>query len=309
MSRELVVLSPHFDDAALAVGALVAARAAAGRRVRILTVYTAGPDTAGLTGRRRAFGDYAVRRAEDDRALARLGAGGMRLGLRERLFRDPPLPRPVHIFRTPEDVRGLTECDRIQREITRLLDESPRAQILAPLGIGNHHDHVEVAVAAMRAAATHPDRVLFYEDFNALSELCRRHHPVSRTAPFPWQSAPAWASPRAGTGLEAMSFIPRGPSAPELAGLSPGRGGGSWCVQTLPVHTHEAVQLRAVAEYRSQLPLLGGPAAVAKFIRRAHRTRGGELLWHLSPARPARRVGRDEGFRRAQGGHEVITCE
>ncbi|UGT45496.1 hypothetical protein LTV02_19820 [Nocardia yamanashiensis] len=38
MSRELVVLSPHFDDAPLAVGALIGAPMAAGRRVRVPTV-------------------------------------------------------------------------------------------------------------------------------------------------------------------------------------------------------------------------------------------------------------------------------
>ncbi|WP_187776475.1 PIG-L family deacetylase [Antrihabitans cavernicola] len=283
----LYILSPHLDDAVLAVGALIGRRTAARRSVHVISVYSDGPPPTTLRGRRRVFGDYGVRRGEDDRALALLGADRSRMGLRERLFRNPPLARPIQVFRTPSSVAGFGELDTIESGIREVLAD-PVVTMLAPLGIGNHVDHVEVSVAAMRAAigTDATDRIAFYEEFYAISERCRRRHPVSATAPFPWPSAPGWSAPRAGLAIEAVSWAARGPASSDFLGLSPTDGDHhTWTAQVVPVGGHEQAKIAAIGQYRSQTAMLGGLNRLAAMIRRSHARRGGELLWHLVPPR------------------------
>lgn len=78
---DIVVLSPHLDDAALSLGATIAAWARAGARVRVVSVYANDPDTAAPAGRWDAVCGFAssdeaarARREEDRRACALLGA-------------------------------------------------------------------------------------------------------------------------------------------------------------------------------------------------------------------------------------------
>ncbi|MEC3954091.1 PIG-L family deacetylase [Nocardia sp. CDC153] len=274
----MVVVSPHFDDAVLSVGGLIAARASRGQTVEVLTVFSAAG--AAITGgeRQKAFSDYAVRVGEDDRALAVLGARARRLGLFERLFRDPRPRGPLPLFRTSEDLARGAYVEEVRRAIARLV-ASEDTVVLSPLGIGNHVDHVIVAVGALRAGS----RVLFYEDFNALSERNRRRHPVSRLRPFPYRSAPGWASPRAGFELEAMSLLARGPDATALAGVTVHPE--QWSMTAFPVTGGlEARKLRAVGEYRTQTKTLGGEARLREIMRRAHAVRGGEPIWRFDTA-------------------------
>ncbi|MFE3189688.1 PIG-L deacetylase family protein [Nocardia sp. NPDC059240] len=279
-ASRIVVVSPHFDDAVLSLGGLIATRAGRGQTVEVLTVFSAAGAT--LTGgaRMRAFSDYGPRVAEDDRALALLGARPTRLGLSERLFRDPPPRGPLPLFHTsPEMARGAYP-EKVRQAITRLR-ESPGTIVLAPLGIGHHVDHVIVALGALRAAAEGPG-VLFYEDYNALSERNRRRHPVTRLRPFPYRAAPAWGSPRAGFELEATSLLARGPDPIALAGLTVRRE--QWQLSPAPVDAAaESAKLRAIAEYRTQTKALGGESALRELLRRAHAVRGGESVWQFRP--------------------------
>ena len=77
---ELVVLSPHFDDGVLSLGAAMASWVRAGHRVELVTVLGCDPDSRAASGgwdRRGGFtteGEAAVaRRHEDRRASGRLG--------------------------------------------------------------------------------------------------------------------------------------------------------------------------------------------------------------------------------------------
>lgn len=276
-----VVVSPHLDDAALAVGGFIAAETRAGRRVRVMTVYAGSAPAEGASGRRRIFGDVPTRLAEDDRALAVLGAEAERLPLPERLFREPTLPNSRYVFRTPTTVEGFTELPAVEKVFTDLLAD-PSQRVLAPLSVGHHIDHVEVAVAALRACtATEAwDRMAFYEDFYALSDILRRRHPVTRNAARHMRTSPSWA----GIVLAGLVLLARGPAATEYGELDPGV---SWLPEVRPVDaTCEHLKLRAVAQYRSQLPALGGARGVAAMIRHSLRRHGGEILWlpHQKPA-------------------------
>ena len=99
---DVVVLSPHLDDAVLAVGGMISREAAAGRRVEVWTCYTAGPALDQIPANLRPLGDYSTRRDEDQRALGVLGPGYRWLDLAERIWREPALRREHHIFHTPQ---------------------------------------------------------------------------------------------------------------------------------------------------------------------------------------------------------------
>jgi LmbE family N-acetylglucosaminyl deacetylase len=298
---DVVVLSPHLDDAVLSLGATIGRMAAAGCRVEVWTAFTAGPDPAGLPRRLRPFGDYPVRIAEDDRALDRLGGvgaatpvGRRRLGLPERLWRDlaDGARSPgglASAFRTPHDLAGFSQLAALEAAVREAL-ANPGTRLYAPLGIGRHTDHVEVAVAALRVAlaglpatpgpAFDPlDRVLFYEDFYAAGEAQRRRHPVSARLPRPWRESPGWAAPLLGAGLRALALAERGPGVDRF---EPAIRDADWRCEPQPVDGFERAKLEAVAEYRSQLARMGGGRRVAAVLRRAHRVRGGELVWRAS---------------------------
>jgi len=246
--------------------------------VRVVTVFTAGSTDGGSR-----FGDYGTRVAEDDRALAVLGCDADRLMLQDRIFRDPPLRGIRQLFRTPPDLAGFAALPAIEAHLRALLAD-PQVRLLAPLGIGNHVDHVEVAVAAMRAAvaADALDRIAFYEDYYALSERARRRHPVSRAAPRRRLVSRHGPSPMGAATVTALSMFARGPAPTDYADLDPARGDVRWQVAAIPVDTAaERRQLRAVAEYRSQLRVLGGRRGLAAMIRRAHARHSGELHWQL----------------------------
>lgn len=281
------MLSPHLDDAVLSVGGLIARQVAAGRKVEVWSAFTSGPPPDSVPPKLRRFADYATRLVEDDRALGLLGAGHRRFGLPERLWRSPVPGGPLAgglraAFRTPSDRGGFQQLDVLVELLAGPLTD-PDAELLAPLGVGNHVDHVEVMLAAVLAAvhAGALSRVGFYEDFYALGNAARRRHPVSRQRPSqPWQ-APGWAAPLEGIVLRLTPLIAAGPSImhylPEPVNLT------WWCEVHPVAASDEELKLRAVAQYRSQLPALGGLPRLGPILRRSHRVRGGELIWRARP--------------------------
>lgn len=282
----LVVLSPHLDDAVLSLGADIAERVRAGEPVAVWTTFTAAPAPGTVPSGLRRFADYSARIAEDGRALALLGAGSRRLDLPERVWRTPPARGLGAAFRTPPDATGFEQLARLEEVAGEALGR-PGTRVLAPLGIGHHVDHLEVAVAVLRTAlrlgAT--DRVGFYEDFYALSNGARRRHPVTGAdAGSLWRrvlDAPGWAGPLEGLVLGVTPFVASGPS---LDAYVPGASALVWTSERRPVGPWARErQLAALAEYRSQTPALGGMRRLSRILRRAQRVRGGSLIWSVRP--------------------------
>src|SRR5438067_8967552 len=114
---EIVVVSPHLDDAVLSLGGTIAREIARGRRVAVMSCFTAGPPLDTIPEARRVFGDYSIRRGEDERALAVLGAAHRWLDLHERIWRAPPLARTRHVFRTPPNEADFAELPALRRAI------------------------------------------------------------------------------------------------------------------------------------------------------------------------------------------------
>ena len=194
MSYDLIVLSPHLDDAALSCGGAIHRATAAGRRVLVINVFTGDPPRdAELSPLARELheawqlGDdpLTIRRQEDERAMAILGAEARNWPLPDALYRTAADGRPLYsdldrIFAPPE-----AEDAELEHDLARRLLELPRAAtVLAPLAAGNHVDHWLVRRAALRALA--PERIWQYEDFpyarsrRVLSRAFGRRHDWSR---------------------------------------------------------------------------------------------------------------------------------
>jgi LmbE family N-acetylglucosaminyl deacetylase len=152
--RQAVAVSPHLDDAVFSAGGTLAALAAAGWRVPVVTCFTASvadpSPFAVSTQLDKGLGaeiDYmALRRAEDAAALQCLGAEPVHL----------PLPEAPHRGYTsaPDLFAGQHADDDVTGPLTEALAPHLRdaERVLAPQGIGDHVDHRVVVdvVAALR---------------------------------------------------------------------------------------------------------------------------------------------------------------
>jgi LmbE family N-acetylglucosaminyl deacetylase len=172
MSYDAIYLSPHFDDAVLSCGGQIYEQTARGRRVLVVTLAAGEPQTSV----RSLFADYQhyawglsaeeailVRRAEDARACARLGADLLSWSLPDAIYRlDPATGEPL--YTSNELLFGnLPRAEApLIAELAAQMGALPAAgRIFAPLGLGSHVDHQLVRAAAERAFAS----LLFYEDY------------------------------------------------------------------------------------------------------------------------------------------------
>jgi LmbE family N-acetylglucosaminyl deacetylase len=257
--------------------------AATGKSPEVWTFFTQGPESSQIPSRFQRFGDYITRHAEDEKALTRLGARSHWLGFQERLFNSPPLQNLRDLFSTPSILAGFPHLHAMEQHIAELL-ERPDLQIYAPLGIGNHFDHVELTVAALRVMLRHRayGRFFFYEDYYAGDALARRDHFLSRRWCWNLVQGPAWASPRVGVILRTIAWARHGPSietyVPEVTELE-------WQSIVEPVGSFESLKMQALEEYRSQTEELGGFNNLKDFLHRLIMAHGGERFWRCQPSR------------------------
>jgi LmbE family N-acetylglucosaminyl deacetylase len=242
---DLLVLSPHLDDAVLSCGGRIAETTARGGEVLVVTVFTADepaePPSRLAADLRRwwrlpAGEVMAARRREDAAALARLGAGLLHLGLPEAPYRLAAPGRPFYgelarLFGEPDP----EDRDALVGTLGARLAQLPTAALrLAPLAVGGHVDHrlVRAAVEAGGGPAA------FYEEFPY--------------AEWKWLALRrALGSPRA------------------------------WGEETLPL-SEETFERRvgAILAYESQVPaMFRSEARLRKQLRRYLRRAGGERIW------------------------------
>lgn len=169
---DALYLAPHLDDVALSCGAHIFQRAAAGQRILIVTVMAGSPPQAAqsdyiasLHERWQLAGDAAAeRRAEDRAACAILGADSLHLAVPDCIYRsDPKNGAPFYV--SDDDIFGdIHPAEQVlEAEIAGLLRGLPSAaQVVAPLGVGHHVDHLLVRAAAERAW---PLGLTYYEDY------------------------------------------------------------------------------------------------------------------------------------------------
>ncbi len=275
----VLVISPHLDDAILSIGGSIAAWTAAGRRVVIATMYTAGPPLDEVAPSMRKFADYATRTAEDAAACAVVGAEPRYLGQTERAFCEPKLAG-FAFFETPPDRAGYPRLAAARAALEPLRELAPEL-IAIPLGIGNHVDHVETVIAATDwvLAAGWLDRTRFYEDFYALSGRMRMRNFVARQRPWRSWQAPLLRTRRLAVILNAIAAANRGPRVDHF--LAPELRAARWTAERSPID--EPKQLAAIECYGSQTAAFGGFAGIRRATRAWHAIwDGGEPLWRAS---------------------------
>ena len=163
-------LSPHYDDAALSCGGLIAQLAAAGEPVVVATVFGGRPDMTTLSpfarsihARPGAAGDLIAQRvAEERQALAILGAQGRPGDYLDCIYRRAE-PDGRWLYDREEALFGAVDAaddglvDELAAVFAALAPPADQCVIYAPLAVGNHVDHQVVQRAAMKlhdAAAT-----------------------------------------------------------------------------------------------------------------------------------------------------------
>jgi LmbE family N-acetylglucosaminyl deacetylase len=165
-----VVVSPHLDDAVLSCGGALAGWAAAGDRPVVVTV-CAGRPAGALTDFARfqhaRWGEevdlVGQRRAEDERALASLGARPVWLDYLDCIYRGTRYTTEESLF-GPLAADEANLIDRVAADLAALWPATAGATVYAPLGLGNHVDHQLVRAAAGRLEAAEVP-IVWYEDF------------------------------------------------------------------------------------------------------------------------------------------------
>jgi LmbE family N-acetylglucosaminyl deacetylase len=188
-SSNLIVLSPHLDDAVLSCGALMN-HACKGKSVTVATFFTEGGEPPYTYAARcylrqtkniHANGLFLARRAEDEAILVGAGISYVHVGLTEALFRrrTRPLlaqlpwagkliPELSYIYPTYRlnVIRGgisLDDFSTIRSAIDTIdhLSSGSSTLFLAPLAVGAHKDHILVRTAAELSQ----QRIAYYSDF------------------------------------------------------------------------------------------------------------------------------------------------
>lgn len=153
-----IYLSPHPDDAALCAGGLIYDQVQGGEQVEIWTLMAGVPEAETLSDYARKMHakwategvreTMALRREEDRRAAAVLGARPVHFDFADALYRrgldgEPLYGNPVQAPVSPVDA---SLPDKLAAELrTRL---RPDDRLVCLLGIGDHVDHVLVRRAA-----------------------------------------------------------------------------------------------------------------------------------------------------------------
>lgn len=171
-----VVVSPHLDDAAISCGMSIQALKEAGWEVVAGSVFTdapSGPVTDFARhfncppGARSVAEGLAMRRDEDRRALALIGARPVHLGFLDASMRR--LPKGDWLIASYEAIRTVrTREERplvvsVADRIRRLVTDVRATLVLAPAGVGGHVDHL-IAREAVLACALAGVAVHWYED-------------------------------------------------------------------------------------------------------------------------------------------------
>lgn len=279
---DVVVLSPHLDDAAFACGGTIAAAVAQQKRVLVATFGTSPPEHQ-VPANLAVFMDYATRLDEDRRAMEQLGAEGRAMGFVERVFRQPMLNRLHKAFRTPDTIAGFDALDAMRRSVNELLQEFPNALFLAPLGVGNHFDHVELFLAAFYAMVDNQafERLHFYEEAYSFGLSARKQHFVTRRHVWEGKESPERTSMRTWATFKALSFARSGPPVETFL---PQEGRPySWTLRPSPMAEFEQHKFRAAFCYESQIAMLGGASNWGQVMHRFHNIfDGAEPLWTVS---------------------------
>ena len=177
----MIYLSPHLDDVVFSCGGWIWEETQQGKDVEIWTICAGDPppdslsDLAAALHHNWQLGKEAVqtRRQEDLWACQSLGAVPKHFSYLDCIYRVNEAGEPI--YQTVEDLFGgldPQETALIGSISEQLADELPQeAEVVVPLGIGNHVDHDLVRKAASRLDRT----VKYYADYPYVREREGQH--------------------------------------------------------------------------------------------------------------------------------------
>lgn len=172
-SREnIVVFSPHLDDAALSMGSLISYVAGRGIPVKVITVFTEGTDLLSKATNtlleNASFTDakmyFKTRRAEDKVALNELGTVNVRhLNYIDSAWRKSPKGDSLY----PDsqlatiDTHDNALHHQLVSKFKKFISPTEKTGIFAPLARGKHVDHQLTRNISKQVFP----QTIFYEDF------------------------------------------------------------------------------------------------------------------------------------------------
>lgn len=160
----ILVLSPHYDDAPLSLGQSMLDGVLHSHRVTVGVVFSRSNWTRWVyPTRARRWPVTAARWTEEQWNSLRFGYRVRTGGLEELILR-AGARTPEEILAPDHDVAADPELGKVAAVIASWVDEGAYGAVLAPLGVGGHVDHLLVASAARRIAATSALPWGFYED-------------------------------------------------------------------------------------------------------------------------------------------------
>ncbi len=167
-SPDILIISPHLDDAVLSCGGLLSLANARGFDACVLTVFAGEPDP-GDVGPLASWihqlcgqGEDAVsaRRVEDLAAGSLLGFDSIHLDFLDCAYRRSA---GRHLYPTESSVFGsiAIEDRRLTEEVARRIGSMRAPLVLAPMAVGGHVDHIVARDAATQVFGT---ELLLFED-------------------------------------------------------------------------------------------------------------------------------------------------
>ncbi len=268
-----VFLGAHLDDAVVSCGGTIAKLVYEREDILAITVYTRRPDIKSLPRKFHKFADYDLRKKEDQIALDKLSADYKWLDIEERAYRTPLLKRPTDVFKInlSEGLNQFINIAEIQSELDKIFVKNPKAKIYAPLGVGNHFDHVEVFLASLMYMVDNSlfDNFLFYLDsYGMFSTKMRKKHYLGKKIISLGTKKPENSSFRWFMITTVMNSIISGNAIEKL--LPSKYLDIEWELKTNSIKGYEKLKLSALECYESQVKLFG-IKTLKKFFSRHHK--------------------------------------
>jgi len=157
----LGILSPHFDDAAFSLCLSLARWCSLQMKVRVVNVFTVSAYGPRMEATDR-LAVSSVREGEDRRVTKRIGAA---ISIESLRLLDAPIRLHINVGSVfqPESSAPQHGSGNEEKSLACWIRMQLRERfVMAPLGLGNHIDHLLVKAAAEKALASH--KLAFYED-------------------------------------------------------------------------------------------------------------------------------------------------
>jgi glycosyltransferase involved in cell wall biosynthesis/LmbE family N-acetylglucosaminyl deacetylase len=174
-SRPCVFISPHFDDAALSCGGLLAGLADHHAKIELLTIFTedAPPDLTLSPVAKEIHGLWGIqgqpfeaRKKEETRLVEALNADYIWLGFLDVIYRQADISFTHESLAVNVPPEEDTAYLAVRGALRQQLERFSNPVVFSPLGLGHHPDHLLVFKVVESLRPEFPEVTFFaYEDF------------------------------------------------------------------------------------------------------------------------------------------------